>query len=532
MTTDAEASQPTDHATAGSAPASDAAVRAGGAAAPDPAARAARAAARAAATAATRATRRAPGDLPLAFATEQSVRTRSAAAGEPDWLLADRLAGLACFAELPLEVNRLYTLYVDMRDADIEAVAPYLDGPALAAVGADDPAHLPAGADGVIEVRGDAIPIAVLSPAARAAGVVLEPLDALVARDPARARELLDGGADLPADDRLAQLARALWTTGVHLDVPAGVALEGPIVLRFAAGFPGRAVLARTLVTLGDGAAAAIVEEVVPAGPEIRCAAGATVPQSLIHGTTEVRLGSDASLTFASLQDLGSGAVAFAVRRSELGPRATLRWALAQVGARISRTRVDNLLAGDGSSVEQVEIVFGSDDQLFDLTSYTRHVGRDTTADLLSKAAMLDHSRSYIKGLTTIDNPARGTDSFLGEFGMLLSKGSRSVTIPSLEIDQPDCRRVGHASSVGPIDPLQMFYLESRGIDPADARKFIVLGFLEPVVARVPLADEQERLRTILEAKWDAANAPEGAASAPRAGDGAGVGSPIAIGVA
>ena len=44
-------------------------------------------------------------------------------------------------------------------------------------------------------------------------------------------------------------------------------------------------------------------------------------------------------------------------------------------------------------------------------------------------------------------------------------------------------------SSVGPIDETQLFYLESRGIPPDEARKFIVLGFLEPVVARVPLAD-------------------------------------------
>ena len=168
----------------------------------------------------------------------------------------------------------------------------------------------------------------------------------------------------------------------------------------------------------------------------------------------------------------------------------------------MAKSRVDNRLAGNGSSVEQVEIVFGSDDQLFDLTSYTRHVGEDTTGLLTSKAAMLDRSRSYIKGLTSIERSAHGTDSFLGEFGMLLSRESRSVTIPSLEIDQPDCRRAGHASSVGPIDTNQLFYLESRGIDPDAARKFIVLGFLEPVVARVPLEAERDRLRALLEEKW------------------------------
>jgi Fe-S cluster assembly scaffold protein SufB len=166
--------------------------------------------------------------------------------------------------------------------------------------------------------------------------------------------------------------------------------------------------------------------------------------------------------------------------------------------------RVDNRLEGDRSSVEQVEIVFGSDEQLFDLTSYTRHVGRDTTGNILSKGVLLDAARTYLKGMITIDKSAIGTDSFLGEFGMNLSKKTRSVAIPSLEIDQPDCRRAAHSSSVGPIDETQLFYLESRGIPPDEARKFIVLGFLEPVVARMPLEDERERLRDLLEAKWNA----------------------------
>ena len=72
---------------------------------------------------------------------------------------------------------------------------------------------------------------------------------------------------------------------------------------------------------------------------------------------------------------------------------------------------------------------------------------------------------------------------------MNLSKAARSVAIPSLEIDQPDCRRAAH-SSLGRADRRDPAVLprESRGIPPDEARKFIVLGFLEPVVARVPLA--------------------------------------------
>jgi len=206
--------------------------------------------------------------------------------------------------------------------------------------------------------------------------------------------------------------------------------------------------------------------------------------------------------------------VIFQQRHAVIGEGADLRWALAQLGGRLVRSRVDNVLAGDRSTVEQTEIVFGAADQFHDLTSYTRHVGRDTTGQLLSKGVLFDRARTYMKGLIQIEKTAIGTDSYLGEFGMNLSRAARAVAIPSLEIDQPDCRRAAHSSSVGPIDETQLFYLESRGIRPDEARKFIVLGFLEPVVARVPLEEAQDRLRDALEAKWAAGLASAGSATA------------------
>jgi Fe-S cluster assembly protein SufD len=267
-------------------------------------------------------------------------------------------------------------------------------------------------------------------------------------------------------------------------------------------------MFARTLIILEDGAEASVVEELVPSdGAE----AGA---QALLCATTEIRLGAHARLAMASLQETGPDQVVFQQRRAHLGEAADLHWALAQLGGRLVRSSVDNVLAGDRSTVEQVEIVFGADDQLHDLTSYTRHVGRDTTGQLMSKGVLMDRARTYMKGLIQIEKSAVGTDSYLGEFGMNLSRSARAVAIPSLEIDQPDCRRAAHASSVGPIDETQLFYLESRGIPPDDARKFIVLGFLEPVVARVPLEEAQDRLRQALEAKWGAGLAGTAAASA------------------
>ena len=312
------------------------------------------------------------------------------------------------------------------------------------------------------------------------------------------ARDSLLGDHALPATDKFAQLTRALWSQGVVVDIPEGARLAKPIVIRWSLGEPDRALVTRTLVRLGDGADATVVEELVPSS-DVDVGA-----QSFFAGTMEVTLGAGAALQVASLQELPGNVVAIEHRSATIGEAAKLEWALAQLGGRLVRSRVDNRLVGDRSSVRQVEIVFGADDQLFDLTSYTTHIGRDTTGDLLSKAALLERSRSYMKGLIRIEKSAHGTDSFLGEFGMNLSKATRSVAIPSLEIDQPDCRRAMHSSSVGPVDEGQLFYLESRGIPPDEARKFIVLGFLEPVVARVPLASAQDRLRELLEARWAA----------------------------
>src|SRR3990172_5197172 len=172
-------------------------------------------------------------------------------------------------------------------------------------------------------------------------------------------------------------------------------------------------------------------------------------------------LGRDASLEVASLQELPPTTIAFQHRHAVIGAGATLHWALAQLGSRLVRSRVDNRLEGDRSSVQQVEIVFGGEDQLFDLTSYTRHVGRDTTGNLLSKGALMDGARSFMKGMIVIDRSAIGTDSFLGEFGMNLSKATRSVAIPSLEIDQPDCRRAAHPSPGGPHREGPPFFLQN-----------------------------------------------------------------------
>ncbi|MEA2623915.1 MAG: hypothetical protein QOH61_2825 [Chloroflexota bacterium] len=441
--------------------------------------------------------------LKLPFLTEEQVRVTSQSLGEPAWLLDERLDALGRVGRLPAESNQLFTPYLDLRQVRFADVDPY----APAARPRPQAATDLEGAAALLHVDEDGIVERVLGPEAAAAGLKIGTFGDVPSDSRQLLRTWIGDGSTLPSDDAFAQVARAAFTLGIVVHVPDGVRLERPIVLRSTLGAAGRGLIVRTLIVLGEGARASILEEQLPAAdgtPHDPQAA-----QSLWWGTSEVRLGDGASLDVASIQDFGAGTVAIVNRDARLGRDAALRWSLASIGSLFHKSRIDNRLEGRGSSVHQVEIGFGSGAQIFDLTSYTRHIGEDTTGDLLSKGVFLDRSRGYIKGLIQINQTARGTDSFLGEFSMLLDRKARSVTIPSLEIDQPDVRRAAHSSSAGPIDESQVFYLMSRGIDRETARKQIVLGFLEPVVSRVPLARAQEHLRELLEQKWPAtASAP------------------------
>ena len=144
------------------------------------------------------------------------------------------------------------------------------------------------------------------------------------------ARELLEGGAALPADDKFAQLTRALWTQGVVLDVPAGVRLERPIVVRWVArGARPRAHRRARSSRLGDGAEASL-RRGARASDESPAAGGG---QSLLrrHDGGRARARREPRRSPAS-RSSARDQVAFQQRRADIGEAAD-----APLGARPAR---------------------------------------------------------------------------------------------------------------------------------------------------------------------------------------------------
>ncbi len=98
-----------------------------------------------------------------------------------------------------------------------------------------------------------------------------------------------------------------------------------------------------------------------------------------------------------------------------------------------------------------------------------------------------DVARSAYVGLTRVRNGAHGADAFQTNRNLVLSEGAHADSVPTLDIQENDVR-CSHASTVGPIDEDQLYYLESRGIDPAVAERLIVLGFFKDLAAATPIS--------------------------------------------
>ena len=123
---------------------------------------------------------------------------------------------------------------------------------------------------------------------------------------------------------------------------------------------------------------------------------------------------------------------------------------------------------------------------MHDFRTFQDHVAPRTRSDLLFKGAVEDTARSFYSGLIRIRPEAQKVEATQSNRNLVLTEGAGAESIPNLEIEADDVR-CSHASTVGPIDDEQRYYLESRGVRPEDAERLIVLGFFEDVFARLPV---------------------------------------------
>jgi Fe-S cluster assembly protein SufD len=308
-------------------------------------------------------------------------------------------------------------------------------------------------------------------------------------------------GGLAPAHDAFGELHDAFLADVVHVVVARKVVLSDPVVVVHLvdggdlSGSP--SAFPRTLVHVGTSAEAGVIELTASMGSGVDAAAGAVGdggagPASagspvLVIPVTELEVEDDAHLAYANLQVLDQTCTQLAVQASRVGRNATLRSFTVSLGGGYARVRTDSDLVGQGGHTSLLAAYLGTDEQVHDFRTLQDHHAPRTESELLFKGAVADESRSVYSGLIHIRNGAHGAHAFQTNHNLVLSEGAHADSVPNLDIEENDVR-CSHASTVGPIDEDQRYYLESRGISPAVAERLIVLGFFSDLAGRAPFA--------------------------------------------
>jgi Fe-S cluster assembly protein SufD len=382
-------------------------------------------------------------------------------ATEPAWLSERRQRGASLARELPLPDQKAKGWeFTDLAGLEIDAYEPAAPGASLE--GAEGATVLPLAA--ALDSHGE---------------LIHERLGSLV-----------------PIEDFFVARNEVGWRDGVLVHVPAGVRAQEPIRVEVPLDEAGAAVGWRTLIVLEEGAEAEVWEHCSSQGDET---------DALLNSVVELHVGQAATLRYLSTQDISERAWIFASQRARVERDGRLDWTALGFGSARGKVRMETNLAGPGAEARVTGGYAGGRGQHLDYDTTQEHAAPNTNSDLAFRGVLAAGATAVWRGMIRVDPGAQGTDAFQESRNLLLSTDAHADAIPGLEILADDVRCT-HAAAIAQIDRDQLFYLTSRGLDPAEAKSLIIEGFLESLVERLaegPVRDEisaalERRLAEIL----------------------------------
>jgi Fe-S cluster assembly scaffold protein SufB len=418
---------------------------------------------------------------------ESEVTGLSRDLGDPPGLAAFRKTAFEAFLQLPIEPDPLYRKYAYFRGTDLSNASPGLRG---------TPVGLPPLSDNVLRVVHDASGTRLEIPDEyRGAGVRVRALPELLHAGDETIAAFLDG-IDLKGTrmDKFEALSTAFLNRGIDVVVPDRCPLPIRIQDLTILSHPEQALCVRRRIHAGEQARVVVSEELYTTGP--------TPGQRYYGSQVRIDTADSARLAYLSVHAPDERVVASYARQASVGSNSQLSWVSAAYGGFRTRSRNYSDIPGNGGDLSDLQSFYGDNQQAYDSYVQIRHVGTDTHGQSITRGVFRDESRGVSRGLARMEKEARRTISYLSEHAMLLNKGARSDTIPVLEILCRDVKAT-HSSSVAPVDPERIFYLESRGIPRQQAIRMISEGFLAYVFDRAPIVGLRDYLYPHLTTRWE-----------------------------
>lgn len=291
-------------------------------------------------------------------------------------------------------------------------------------------------------------------------------------------------------------LNTSLFRDGAFLHVPANVQLSAPVHLLYLTGSDGEHVSThpRNLLVIEEGGEAIVVESY----------AGLDDGEYFTNAVTEVRIGDNAFLGHCKIQRESERAWHVGTCEVHQGRDSRFRSFSFALGGNVSRTNIYSVMDGTGASCTMNGLYMTHGIQHMDHQTRIEHAAPGCASREIYKGVMDDSSHGVFNGKVYVRPEAQQTDGKQTNKNLLLSDNARVDTKPQLEIFADDVRCT-HGATVGRLDDISMFYMQSRGIGEAMARTMLTFGFAADVLAEVQVPAIRQRLEQLVFQRLDQA---------------------------
>jgi Fe-S cluster assembly protein SufD len=278
-------------------------------------------------------------------------------------------------------------------------------------------------------------------------------------------------------------LNTALFHDGMVFYVEANVQLTDPVEMIYLASENGDAYVTspRNFVCLESGAKATLIERY----------AGEHAGVYFTNGLSEIVLNTAAQLFHYRLQEESRAAYHISTVFVRHEARSQYQGNTIVLGGNWSRTDYNVSFHGEHAANQLDGLYLVKDKQLADIHLNIHHGVPHCSSEQDFRGILLGTGRGVFDGIITVAKQAQKTEAHLHNANLMLSRSAEVDTKPQLLIYADDVK-CSHGTTVGQLEPEQLFYMRSRGIREADAKKMLCAGFAQEVLEKCTV----ESLRT------------------------------------
>lgn len=294
-------------------------------------------------------------------------------------------------------------------------------------------------------------------------------------------------------EDKLTAFHMAFMNSGIFLYIPKNVAIEEPVeALFYQDSHANTNFVKHVLIVAEENSEVSYLERFQTVGEGTEKATANIV--------VEVIAKQGAKVKFAAIDQLGEHVTTYINRRANVGRDASVDWAIGIMNDGNVVADFDSDLVGEGSHSEVKAVAISAGRQTQGIDTRVTNSGRHSVGHILQHGVIRERGTLTFNGIGHILKGAVGADAQQESRVLMLSDQARGDANPILLIDENEVT-AGHAASVGRVDPEEMYYLMSRGLEKTEAERLVIRGFLGSVLTAIPIKAVRDELAEVIERK-------------------------------